>query len=96
MNFVHCLVLIVAKCIVNPNSFEEFTDFMIVLIVAKCIVNVCFINFRKFKCQSINSSKVYCKLKKITLLSVENVVLIVAKCIVNDVANILNTASGRY
>ena len=38
-DFYILMVLIVAKCNVNPNNFDEFTDFMIVLIVAKCNVN---------------------------------------------------------
>ena len=74
----------------NKSSFFK------VLIVAKCIVN-----FLASLClfvipNSINSSKVYCKLNKIKFKDRAYNVLIVAKCIVNEEGKILTAEEIQY
>ena len=54
-------VLIVAKCIVNINIYNEGIEDYEVLIVAKCIVNRRNVLSSRNCFKSINSSKVYCK-----------------------------------
>ena len=56
------MVLIVAKCIVNAAFNLLKVVKIVVLIVAKCIVNFSKTGFWYSISESINSSKVYCKL----------------------------------
>ena len=70
VQFLHLLytVLIVAKCIVNKKVLFYNYFFFKVLIVAKCIVNVQFVHLLFTENFGINSSKVYCKLLRYSIM----------------------------